>query len=215
MEIDQIDLTSTSYKQKWAEEWKLPAFRKKFFALLVSLTLVLVINPFFFDHIQHRHGIELNDWVLNFIPGFDVSLPILLISWGVVVLAIVRSVQDPHFLILFGWTYILLAISRIITIILVPLDQPRGLVNMHDPILNIFYGGQPITKDLFYSGHTAITFLTYLCFRGKYDKPFALFCTIAMAILLLVQHVHYTIDVVSAPFFTYLLYLLSKKLVAY
>jgi len=215
MEIDQINLTSTSYKQKWTEEWKLPAFRKRFLAVLITLLLVLVINPFFFNHIQQRNGIELNDWLLNFIPKYDVSLPILFISWSMILLGIFRAVQDPRFLIIFGWTYMLLAISRIISISLVPLDKPKGIINLYDPILNIFYGNQTITKDLFYSGHTATMFLIYLCMKNKYDKAYALFSTIAIALLLLVQHVHYTIDVVAAPFFTYLLYILSKKLVSY
>lgn len=197
------------------EEWKLLAFRKRFFFILATLLLVLVINPFFFNHIQHRNGIELNDWLLNFIPKYNVSLPILCISWSMVVLALLRAVQDPRFLIMFGWTYLLLAISRIISISLVPLDKPKGLINLYDPILNFFYGNQLITKDLFYSGHTATMFLIFLCLKNKYDKAYALFCTIAMAVLLLVQHVHYTIDVVAAPFFTYLLYILSKKIATY
>ena len=116
------------------------------------------------------------------------------------------------FLIVFGCTYVLLLVSRLICISLVPLNLPRGLINLHDPITDIFYGNQLITKDLFYSGHTATMFLIFLCLKNKYDKAFALFATIAIAILLLVQHIHYTIDVVAAPFFTYLLYLLSKKI---
>ena len=215
MEIDQLNLTETSYKQKWTEEWKLSAFRKRLAAILVTLLLVVVINPFFFSHIQQRNGIELNDWLLNFIPKYDVSIPVFCILWSVVVLALLRAVQEPRFLIMFGWTYLLLVVSRIISISLVPLNLPKGLINLHDPITNIFYGNQLITKDLFYSGHTATMFLIFLCLKNKYDKAYALVATIAIAVLLLVQHVHYTIDVVAAPFFTYLLYMLSKKIAVY
>lgn len=215
MEINQLNLTDTSYKQKWTEEWKLSAFRKRLATVLVTLLLVVVINPFFFRHIQERNGIVLNDWLLNFIPKHDVSIPIFCILWSMVILAVWRAVQDPRFLIMFGWTYILLLISRIISISLVPLNLPKGLINLHDPITNMFYGNQLITKDLFYSGHTATIFLIFLCLKNKYDKAYALFSTIAIAILLLVQHAHYTIDVVAAPFFTYLLYILSKKIALY
>lgn len=215
MEIDHLDLTAATYKQKWTAEWKLSAFRKRLFAVLFTLLLVVLINPFFFAHIQQRNGIELNDWLLNFMPQYDVSIPVFCILWSVVILALWRAVQEPRFLIVFGWTYLLLAVSRIISISLVPLNLPKGLISLHDPIINIFYGNHLITKDLFYSGHTATMFLIFLCLKNKYDKAFALFSTFAIAILLLVQHAHYTIDVVAAPFFTYLLYMLSKKITAY
>ncbi|WP_419802947.1 phosphatase PAP2-related protein [Mucilaginibacter sp.] len=215
MEIEHYNLSTNSYKQKWTEELKLSAFRKRLFTALFTLLLVVLINPFFFAHIQQRNGIELNDWLLNFIPEYDVSVPVFCILWSVVILALWRAVQEPRFLIIFGWTYLLLAVSRIISISLVPLNLPKGLINLHDPIINIFYGNHLITKDLFYSGHTATMFLVFLCLKNKYDKAFALFATVAIAILLLVQHAHYTIDVVAAPFFTYLLYVLSKKITAY
>lgn len=69
MEIDNINLTATSYKQKWMEEWKLYAFRKRFVTVLITLFLVVTVNPYFFSYIQQRNGIELNDWLLNFIPS--------------------------------------------------------------------------------------------------------------------------------------------------
>lgn len=215
MDIGNINLTNASYRQIWTAEWKLSAFRKRLASILIPLMLVIVINPFFFTHIQQRQGIELNDWILNFIPQYDVSIPVFCIMWGMVVLAIFRAAQNPKFLITFGWTYLLLAVSRIISISLVPLNMPKGLINLHDPIINIFYGNQLVTKDLFYSGHTATMFLIFLCLKNKYDKAFALTATIAIAILLLVQHIHYTIDVIAAPFFTYLLYLISKKIAEY
>lgn len=215
MEINNISLTSTSYKQKWLEEWKLSAFRKRLVAVLTTLLLVIVINPLFFSHIQQRNGVELNDWLLNFIPQYDVSIPVFCILWGMVLLALWRAAQDPRFMMIFGWTYLLLDVSRFISISLVPLNLPKGLIYLHDPIIKIFYGNQLITKDLFYSGHTATVFLIFLCLKNKYDKAFALFATITISILLLVQHIHYTIDVVAAPFFTYLLYILSKKIVSY
>ena len=197
------------------EEWKLLAFRKRLVAVFATLLLVIVINPLFFSHIQQRNGVELNDWLLNFIPQYDVSVPVFCILWGMILLALWRAAQDPRFMMIFGWTYLLLAVTRIISISLVPLNLPKGLINLHDPIINILYGNQLINKDLFYSGHTATVFLIFLCSKSRYDKAFALFATIAISILLLVQHIHYTIDVVAAPFFTYLLYILSKKIVSY
>lgn len=215
MEIDNIILTNTSYKNKWTQEWKQSGFRKRLFVVLVTICIVVSINPYFFSYIQQRNGVVLNDWLLNFIPQYDVSIPIFCILWSVVLLAICRAIQNPRFLIVAGWTVLLLFVSRIISISLVPLNLPKGLIYLHDPITGLFYGKQLITKDLFYSGHTSVMFLIFLCLKNKYDKFYALFSTIAIATLLLVQHVHYTIDVVAAPFFTYILYQFSKKIADY
>lgn len=215
MEIDNINITHLTYKEKWMEEWKLTAFRKRLVTVLVILFLVVAINPYFFSYIQQRDGVVLNDRLLNFIPQYDVSIPIFCILWSVVLLAVCRAIQNPRFLIVAGWTCLLLYVSRIISISLVPLNLPKGLIYLHDPITAIFYGKQLITKDLFYSGHTATMFLIFLCLKDRYDKAYALFATVAIAILLLVQHAHYTIDIIAAPFFTYILYRFSKKIAAY
>jgi hypothetical protein len=93
-----------------------------------------------------------------------------------------------------------------------PLNPPAGLLPITDPLSNVLYGSKFITKDLFYSGHTGTLLLIYLNLKKKPERIYTLLCTIAVGILVLVQHVHYVIDVVSAPFFTYCCYLLGCKM---
>jgi hypothetical protein len=45
----------------------------------------------------------------------------------------------------------------------------------------------------------------YFCLPKKGDKILALLASLIVGCLLLVQHVHYTIDVLAAPVFVYLL----------
>ncbi len=60
-----------------------------------------------------------------------------------------------------------------------------------------------LTRDLFFSGHTSTLFLISLAVPGRRARPFFLACTAAVATCVLVQHVHYTVDVLAAPFFAY------------
>ena len=103
-------------------------------------------------------------------------------------------------------------LSRVITIGLIPLEAPKNLITLIDPISSHFYKVPFITKDLFYSGHTATMFLMFLCLQGRVEKAIALFATLCMGILVLIQHIHYTIDVVTAPFFAWLIYILAQRI---
>jgi hypothetical protein len=67
-------------------------------------------------------------------------------------------------------------------------------------------------NDFFFSGHTAAPFLFFLFSEGKLAKGVFLVGTILMATSVLLLHHHYTIDVVTAPIFTWAVYSGSKKI---
>lgn len=203
-----------SYKElNWATTLKDDSFKRKLYIGIGLLTAVLICFPFFFQHIELREGRVLNDIILQQLTARDVSIPIFTIIWSMTILFFVRSVQSPTLFLTFMYGFILLSVSRFITISMVPLNPPHDLIPLVDPISNSFYGKSFITKDLFYSGHTSAQCLFFLCFRRKLDKLIALFCTIAVGFLVLVQHVHYTIDVVAAPVFTIICFYIAKKIV--
>jgi PAP2 superfamily C-terminal len=196
-------------KNNWTIALQQPLFRKKILAGALLLLIILISLPFFFQAIEKRNGVKLNDWLLNCLPAYNVSLVIFIIIWSVALLCIIRAIQSPGIFMALLWGYILLFISRMISIWLVPLNPPANLIALIDPISNTFYGRHYITKDLFYSGHTATVFLFFLCLQKKSDKVIALISTFAVAVLLIFQHVHYTVDIVFAPLFTFLCYKLA------
>jgi hypothetical protein len=202
-------------KRGWNKAMDDPFFKKRLQLGLIIWIAVLIAFPFFFDYIENRNGILLNDFIINSIPAYDVSIPTFLIIWSMFLVFLYRSIYDPALLLLFLWGFIFLSISRFICIYLVPLNPPEQLIALRDPITNLFYGKKHgfITKDLFYSGHTSTQFLMCLCFTKRSDKILALISTILVGAFVLIQHVHYSIDVIAAPFLTYFVYLLSKQVV--
>jgi hypothetical protein len=199
---------------KWLLAIKNSSFRLKLIIGVILLAIVLTLLPFFFQYIEHRQGYALNDVVVNALPATNVSIPIFTMIWSMALLFMIRSVKDPQLFLLYLFGFLLLCICRMITLTLVPLNAPDGLIALTDPLSNYFYGKKGfITKDLFFSGHTATLCLFFFCFRRKLDRIIALLCTIAVGFLVLVQHVHYTIDVVLAPVFTFLCFFLAKKIV--
>jgi hypothetical protein len=202
-------------KKVWRDAISDSFYKKRLLSGSIIWTAILIAFPFFFNFIETRDGIILNDFIISKLPAYDVSIPTFIIIWSMFLLFLNRALYNPELLLLFLWGFIFLSISRFISIYLIPLNPPEQLIALRDPITNIFYGKKHgfITKDLFYSGHTSTQFLMCLCFTKKSDKLLALISTILIGFFVLIQHVHYTIDVLAAPFLTYFVFLLSKKIV--
>lgn len=197
----------------WSEAWAIRSFKTKTVVALALVVIILLALPYFFSFIEKREGMVLQDYVLDAIPPMDVSVPTFVVIWSVVLLVLYRVFQNPRLFLVIAYGFILMCLCRILTISLLPLNPPPGLIALKDPIANIVYGGKGvfITKDLFYSGHTGNMFLFFLCLEAKWDKIIALTASFLIGFLVLIQHIHYSIDVISAFIFTYFLYLGAKK----
>jgi hypothetical protein len=199
-------------KNNWKETWSSSLQRAQLIIGSILMTIISFMLPPFFNLIQKRNGPLLHDWVLAAIPPHNVSWAIFTVIWGIGFYALWRGIQKPTIYITYLWTFIFITILRVLAISLVPLDPPTGLIVLTDPLTAVFYGRSTITKDLFFSGHTSILFLAFLCLERKWDKILALIGTCIVACLLLVQHVHYTIDIIAAPIIIYPVFRLVKYL---
>ena len=194
----------------WKSALKLRPFKFLLFGGLFLVSCTLATLPAFFDKIEARNGTVLNDFILQLMPAINLSVLICISIWSMALFLATRGVCNPYTVILFIWSFLFLTLSRIVTISLVPLNAPVGLIILKDPLSNTFYRGPFITKDLFYSGHTSTMFLMFLCLQKRRDKIIALLATISIGIMVLFQHVHYTMDVIAAPPLTYLVFLSAR-----
>lgn len=190
-------------RTNWKETWSSSLQRIQLIVGSLLMILITFMLPSFFNLIQKRDGPVIHDWVLAAIPPHNVSWAIFTVIWGIGFYALWRGIEKPTIYITYLWTFIFITIIRVLTISLVPLNPPVGLIVLTDPLTAVFYGRSTITKDLFFSGHTSILFLAFLCLERKWDKILALVGTCIVACLLLVQHVHYTIDIIAAPIIIY------------
>jgi hypothetical protein len=199
------------------QTWK-AAFHDRTFALkFIGALAVFLIFPFkaddYFQWIQLRDGIQWNDPILNAIPALNVSYPIFGIIYLSVIYLLYRLLQDPKRFVWFAWAFNLETGFRFLTIYLVALNPPAGLVDLHDPLAEMFIYGEnmAITKDLFFSGHTAT--MVFVCFflPTAKERRIAVVFSFVLASLLLLQHVHYSLDIVAAPLFTLAAIWIVKK----
>jgi hypothetical protein len=199
-------------RQEWQEAWLTPPFRRRLMAGIVILITLLSLLPRFFQSIERRHGLLLNDPVLRWLPSHNVSMALFIVMWAFTAYCVFRAAQTPKMFLTYLWSFIFLTAFRCLTISLVPLDPPAGLIGLVDPVSNFFYGSDKfVTKDLFFSGHTSSMFLLFLTVPGKTDKKLALAATAIVAFLLLVQHVHYTLDILGGLLFCWISYQIATR----
>ena len=103
-------------------------------------------------------------------------------------------------------TFVAVFVVRAICIHLVPLSPSPGIIPLYDPVTDALGHEGRIMNDLFFSGHISDLTTFYLLSRNATVKRYILFCMAIVATLLVWQRVHYTIDVLMAPAFSYIGY---------
>ncbi len=205
-----------SIHNNWSAAWQDSRFRWQ----LILAFAVFAIFPWkaddYFQWIQQRDGFVMQDALLTYLPAHNVSIPIFGIIYLSVIYLLVRIIRRPHHFLWFAWAFNMETILRFISIYVVALDPPKGLVDLHDPLAELLIYGEnmAITKDLFFSGHTATMVFVCVFLPSTTEKRIAIMLTITLMVLLLIQHVHYSLDVFAAPIATWIAIRLAKRLLS-
>lgn len=205
--------------KKIVDIWKLELKDKTFIYQIIfsflSVIIGLVIFTRFLSFIEDRPGIIIPDPILSWFNPIDISWFTFIVMYSTVIIAIISLLQSPKALILGLQSYVLMLLIRMVAMYSIPLEAPATILPLIDPMVSEIGVGKLMTKDLFFSGHTATIYIMYLVSQKKYFRYFFLVATIIIAIAVIVQHVHYSVDVIAAPFFGYcsyrIMYLFHKK----
>ena len=203
------------FKKNWTNYLSESNSRIELALTLIWLVCTLVFFTHFINIVEAREGVQLNDPVLRIINPVDLSGFIFSIIYISIIIGLINFLNEPNRLVFALQVYSLLVMIRIVTLYLTPFNPPEQMIPLIDPVVKNFGTGQLLTKDLFFSGHTATMFFLFLVSVNRKIKTLFFFGFIAIAIAVLLQHVHYAIDVAAAPFFTYASYrivlLIRKK----
>jgi hypothetical protein len=164
----------------------------------------------FLQFVEKRNGVVLPDPLLNTFSPIDLTWLTFSLIYLSLILFLFSVAKEPDKLITALQAYGLMVIFRTIAMYLVPLEPPKSLLLLNDPFVQLFGKGEILTKDLFFSGHTATLFLLFLLTEKKALKFIFLISTFIVGIAVLLQHVHYSIDVFIAPFVAYGSYRIIK-----
>lgn len=183
-------------------------------ATAVGLAAVMSLLSVVLEHVERRPGVPLADPVLAMLAPRDFTW----LTFGAIYLgflaAILGLARTPRALLCAVRAYAILMLLRSATLMLTPLAAPPGMILLVDPLARHLVRGPALTKDLFFSGHTATMFLLFLATRQRALKALFLVATAVVGVCVLWQHVHYTIDVLAAPPFAYASFAIASRLSA-
>lgn len=182
---------------------------------IILLLLILFFLTNFLNFVEERPGVVFTDPVLSLFNPVDLTWLTFALIYITLLTAVVSFSLKPERLLFAFQLYTLMVCVRIAAMYLLPLEPPATIIILNDPFVEFFGTGQTLTKDLFFSGHTATLFILFLVEEKKILRSVFLICTVVVAINVLIQHVHYTIDVFAAVFFTYTCYVVLKKIKLY
>ncbi len=170
-------------------------------ATVATLVVTLVSYTRFLTMVESRTGAVFVDPIHVLMGPVDLTWPIFVVLYGALVLAIVTMAPTPAILFRAVRAYTMLIGLRLICMWLLPLDPPTTMIALNDPFVQVFTTGdaRPLTRDLFFSGHTSILCLMGFVVPGRGRRVAFFVMAAAVGAAVILQHVHYSIDVIVAP----------------
>ena len=182
---------------------------------LIFLSVMILVIATFLDYLSgvyvtSTNTVHVPDLILDHIGPIDVGF---LFVWGYVVFflalflyPILFHVRTLHIVIC---QFSLLIMLRSVFVILTHLQTPPGAIGGSFPWI---FQELNFQNDMFFSGHTAIPYLGFLMYKKKI-RYFFLFGSFLMGTVVLLSHMHYSIDVFGAFFMTYGCYKIGNLLI--
>jgi len=194
------------------EEWKkdIAEHRNKILLALLFFGIAALSTIVSSNYVDEVNTVSVPDMILDSIPVIDLTF---LFVWGIVAVVAVYLLypflyKPKKFHYALGMLSLFLLV-RSAFMVLTHLRSPVGAIPIvRGGVLQVL----TYTNDLFFSGHAGIPFLGFLVFREDRIKYFMLFSSFVLAVTVLLMHVHYSIDVASAYFITYGIYVIGDPM---
>ncbi|MCU0330165.1 MAG: hypothetical protein MUC47_04195 [Candidatus Kapabacteria bacterium] len=175
----------------------------------VSITLlVLAVSSVsysrFLGAVERRPGVVLADPLHALFNPIDCTWPIFILLYGAIVLTVAALLPHPDRFLQALRAYTIVIGLRITMMWATPLDPPPAMIPLADPVVGFLTGGSvPLGRDLFFSGHTSLLVLAAMVVPSAILRRILVGVSIGVAVAVVVQHVHYTVDVLVAPLAAY------------
>ncbi len=195
------------HKEHWPN-WRLAANSVVSFAIFIIA--IFVIQPLAIDFANEAATNPVGDVILSNTPVFDVGVFFVYGMFLLVAFITALCLSHPNRIafVLHSLTLFVLIRSVFVSLTHVGAFTTQLPSDFGPTITNMFFGA-----DHFFSGHTGAPFLMALIFwRDALLRYIFLAWSAFFGVVVLLGHLHYTIDVASAFFITYGIFHLAQWL---
>lgn len=194
------------YREIFTKQWV-----RSFLVALIILSLAVVFQFYASAYSARVSSNFVQDLILDHLPVVDLN--------GIIVEGALAAIGGSIILLLLKPRYIIFALkavaifiaTRAVFVAVTHLGIYPGQISPGPGFFDGIYTGLGLEAGFFFSGHTGLTFLMALIF---WDERFWRFAYIALSIVfgisVLFAHVHYSIDVLAAPYMTYTIFKMSQ-----
>lgn len=183
-------------------------FLRSILTALFLFAIGLVLNYYAGSYAVEKESVSVTDIILSNTQPHDVDEIFVYGSYLMVGFILFLGFRKLNTLPFIVETVALFVMIRSVFISLTHIKPfPSRIIIDSDILSKVSFGG-----DLFFSGHTGLPFLMALIF---WNVPFLrytfLFLSVFFAVIVLLGHLHYSIDVLSAFFITYSIYHIALR----
>lgn len=193
-----------------------PKWRSSLFAafglLALSLFAEYIATMYEIVYLARPTSVFVGDLILDNIPVIDLSL---LIIDGAVIFIVLLSVflyMRPRYVPFTVKALALFILTRAFFTSLTHMGIYPESITPGVGIFDSLYVYLNLQSGFFFSGHTGMPFLLAVIFwRERNTRAFFLFLSFVSGVAVLFAHVHYSIDVLAAPFMAFGIYHLAAR----
>lgn len=178
------------------------------FALLF-LVASFFVNFYAGTYATREASNDVTDLILNNIRVFDVDGIYVYGFLAFCVFVALFGIFEPKRIPFFAKTVALFVLTRSLFVVLTHIGPFPSQLNIDSILFSKF----SFAADLFFSAHTGLPFLMALLFwENKRFRVFFIALSVFFAIIVLLGHLHYSIDVLAAFFITYTIFHISRTI---
>jgi hypothetical protein len=196
--------------RRYRAHWSRKEFRSALYVSVLFFAAAVTVSFFAIQYATERASNAVADIILSNFPPLDVDVffvfgTLLLIIFATL-LAFAHPKRLPYMLNALALFYLIR--SAFVTMThLGPFPVPLDTTDWGTLAAHFLFGA-----DRFFSAHTGVPFLLALIFwRETALRNIFFLWSVYMATVVLLGHYHYTIDVASAYFITYTIFILCER----
>ena len=202
-----VSILSKRYREALAEQ----GFVASSAAGAVALAAALYVNFWAIKQATARAGTGVADIILSNVPVFDLDRIFVYGTFVVAAVSILVIFRRPKRIPFALKAVAFFIVVRSLFTLMTHLGPPEAqyVTEFGDAIVRSFFGA-----DQFFSAHTGMPFLGALALWriDRREAAFFLASSVFFAAVVLLAHIHYTIDVASAFFITYGILHIAQRL---